>query len=323
MNANTEPINKLNLDSVLESMRGKPVAIAGFGQSSRQMIFDEPEEVQVWGMNAGHDWLDRYDAWFDMHPPGDFDSKPVTDRIDDYLPFLESCSVPVFNQERVDWIENSVRYPFEEVMKLMPLHRINPDEESLHHHTEHYYQTSTITYMIGLAILLEAPSISIYGVDLVDRSDYVMQRAGVEFWLGLAMGKGIEIKLPEQCPLLSGPVYGKEYNNYADSAIARLKEREDRHFSLVVLTNCAIGKADQFANIRKHINVEGGTISPEDWDSVQAQLDQDVTNFLGEINSISGELKEAKRNALIASGVDSMGLHRVQFAQSDRFSFTR
>lgn len=317
----TESITRLNLDSVLDSMRGKPVAIAGFGQSSRSLIFNEPEEVQLWGMNSGHTWLTRFDVWFDMHPVDDFNSKMVTDRVEDYMEFLESCPVPMFNQEHVDWIKNSVRYPIEKVIQGTNVRRI--DEKGMVQNTDslEYYHTSTITYMIALAIYLEVPSISLYGIDLVDRHDYIQQRAGVEFYLGLAMGKGIKIKLPEVCPLLSGPVYGKEYNHFSESATARLLSLEERQFSLVCLVNAAIGKADQYAHLRKFIDEMGNVISSEAWGEVQKELDTDVHNFVGEINKINGELTEARRHALAVSGIDSLGIYRVNFAKSDRFKF--
>lgn len=62
------------------------------------------------------------------------------------------------------------------------------------------YFTSSIDYMLALAIYIGADEIGLYGVD--NCKEYANQRPNTEYWLGVAEGRGIRVHMPEQCPLL-------------------------------------------------------------------------------------------------------------------------
>ena len=55
--------------------------------------------------------------------------------------------------------------------------------------------TNTIDYMIALAIYEHVHQINFYGVNMSTRSEYQFEQPGVNFWCGLAMGRGIKIKV--------------------------------------------------------------------------------------------------------------------------------
>ena len=74
------------------------------------------------------------------------------------------------------------------------------------------YFSSTISWLIALAIYEGCDELGLWGVDMIGEGEYNYQRAGCEHYLGIAKGKGIKVTLPPQCPLLRAErMYGFEY----------------------------------------------------------------------------------------------------------------
>ncbi len=58
--------------------------------------------------------------------------------------------------------------------------------------------TSTISYMVAHAIFEGAPSITMHRVlEVVGSKDYLFQKAALDFWLGLAVGRGIKVRISD------------------------------------------------------------------------------------------------------------------------------
>jgi hypothetical protein len=78
------------------------------------------------------------------------------------------------------------------------------------------YFTNTISYMIALAIYEEFEVIEIYGVDMAVGTEYNEQRPSCEYYIGIAKGRGIDIKLPAACDLMKARhIYGFENDKIA------------------------------------------------------------------------------------------------------------
>lgn len=76
------------------------------------------------------------------------------------------------------------------------------------------YLTSTMAYMMADAIAEKNDAIHLYGITLTADSEYYFQRACMEWWRGFAEGRGIEIYVPENCPLgKSDKIYGRVYED--------------------------------------------------------------------------------------------------------------
>ena len=56
------------------------------------------------------------------------------------------------------------------------------------------YFSSTVDYAIALAIYERFSEINLYGVNMSNLSEYSYQKPGVDFWCGVAIGKGINLK---------------------------------------------------------------------------------------------------------------------------------
>ena len=82
------------------------------------------------------------------------------------------------------------------------------------------YHSCTMGYMIALAMMSgEYDIIHIYGVDFYAelRHESTYERPSVEFYMGMAIGRGITLDIPENSRLLTTSdnhrqVYGLEYN---------------------------------------------------------------------------------------------------------------
>lgn len=57
------------------------------------------------------------------------------------------------------------------------------------------YFTNTICYMIAYALLNGAKDITIYGVNQASSHEYTEERGGVEYWIGVAAGRGVKVTI--------------------------------------------------------------------------------------------------------------------------------
>ncbi len=170
------------------------VALVGFASSSRELANTLPASVEIWGCNQLYrtGFLKRADRWFELHSRTLYDTALEARRPADYIRWLSAFDGPVYLLEPQPDIRGSVRYPIEEVIADVG-----------------DYLTSSMAYMLALAIHERAEVIHAYGVDMATKGEYAEQRAGFEYLLGLARGRGIRIVLPTACPLLRAPLYGR------------------------------------------------------------------------------------------------------------------
>src|SRR5690606_41276724 len=61
--------------------------------------------------------------------------------------------------------------------------------------------TSTVSYMIALAIMEGCTHLGLWGIDLTDQEEYLYQRPAVEYLLGVAAARGIAVVMPPSCTL--------------------------------------------------------------------------------------------------------------------------
>lgn len=88
---------------------------------------------------------------------------------------------------------------------------------------ENQYFTSSIAWVIGLAILEKVETIGLFGVDLLLTKEYQRERPCIENLLGFAQGRGINIVIPDCSPLMKGALYCDEF---AYELQVRAKENE-------------------------------------------------------------------------------------------------
>ena len=175
----------------------KLVSIVGLSPSSRDAAFaNKPPGGEMWSVNTGHfcftpEQLNRFTGWFQLHPRREFELANK-DR-PQHLEWLKNCDIPVYMEKQWDDIPASVKYPRDAIFNLVGMD----------------YFTSSIAYMIALAIYQKFDEIHLYGVDMPSQTEYFNERPCVEFWLGVAMANDINVYMPDGCPLLKGRRYAE------------------------------------------------------------------------------------------------------------------
>lgn len=178
------------------------VAIIGFTPSKANAPWGDPN-YEFWGLNALYVHqaeipLDRFTRWFDVH-----EMKAVTEeRLTEY----RKLPCPVYLQEVVPGMPHSVRFPKDEIEARFGT-----------------YFTNSISWEIAFALLMGFTTIEVYGVDMAQDSEYRGQRPNVEYFLGVARGMGVEVKVAETSDLLHAT---HQYGYGTDHGLrAKLKER--------------------------------------------------------------------------------------------------
>ena len=140
----------------------------------------------------------RLTAAFQMHqPPGYLCNG------EKYLTWLENLTIPVYMREQHPEYPTSIAYPFEAVY-ILTAHVMQGmrDLEKLK------FFTSSVAWAIALAVLQGRPRIDLYGVELVEKTEYEKQRENYTFWVGFAAGCGIPLNIYGGNRMFQQPLYG-------------------------------------------------------------------------------------------------------------------
>lgn len=213
--------------------------IVGFAPSWNETPWSVPG-AHYWGLNNLHKVApDRpWSAWFQLHDIG----KHHAHDAEEHLQWLRTCGIPVYMfAEHMSYdIPTAVPYPREAVVE----------------HFGHYF-TNSVSWMLALAIMSgQFPEIGIYGIDMAQDEEYQHQRPSVEFFLGWARGKGIDIDIPATADLLKAPfLYGidegaDQFMAKLDARIADLTQRQNE---VQAAMNNLQGQLNQHNEIRNQI----------------------------------------------------------------------
>jgi hypothetical protein len=149
------------------------VAVVGLSPKTHDLApWDDPT-WQKWGLPWDEGYWARMDRWFEMHDRRLLESEHCGRR-PGYLERI--ANLPVYTQEN---------YPFDEVAKSIGA----------------YYFNSSIAYAMALAIHEGAEEIGVWGVDLTADEEYAYQKPNMEYLIGVARGKGIQVFIPEDSAL--------------------------------------------------------------------------------------------------------------------------
>lgn len=85
------------------------------------------------------------------------------------------------------------------------------------------YFTSSIAYMLALAIMKKPKEINLWGIDMEAGTEYVHQRPCVLYWIGQAEARGITVTTSSN---LANPTFMYGYDN-DNGLLAQLKMRMD------------------------------------------------------------------------------------------------
>lgn len=187
--------------------RRRKVAIWGFGSTSvRRVPFDSDEFIIYAinnGWNAARDSQDRLraDVWWEMHQitPDDLGpdaGTPIQDTND--MRWINTCPVPLYTTEPWPANPNAVVWDIEFFSYVF-----RP------------YFTCTFAMQMAQAIYDRYEEIHLFGVMLLagTQREATVESSCLNYWLGLAEGRGIKVVVPDEDGLLLAHpyYYGHEY----------------------------------------------------------------------------------------------------------------
>lgn len=146
---------------------------------------------EVWGINAVLDIVqcDRGFHMDDVRVQQIRADKNPTGNIAAMMPWLKKHPGPIYTSQAHPDYPGLVPYPLEDVLNKLKNQR---------------YFNSTAAYAVAYAIFLGVKKIILFGFDFsYEHSHHAEKGRGcVEFWVGFAMARGIEIAVPKRSSLL-------------------------------------------------------------------------------------------------------------------------
>ena len=179
---------------VKEFVKGlENIYILGRGQSLGYAPTVKIEDSEVWGCNNVYK-ARELDRLFIMHDVYMVQFLREKELIKD----INEKGFPVYTLGKYDGIKNNVQYPTEAILKEFGTS----------------YLLNNASYMIALAILQKPKKIILFGVDMAygtNNEYFYNEKACIEFWLGMAKGRGINFTISEQSTLLRRRGRGSYY----------------------------------------------------------------------------------------------------------------
>lgn len=197
-------------------MKKKKVAIVGYTPTRAHAPYND-SKWEIWGLNDLYRFKDevkRWDRWFELHPDLPSDKERIT--YAERIKALGKMECPVYMLDKHPEVPNSVKYPIDDAIEKFG-----------------NYFTNSISYMLALAIMEGFEEIGVWGVDMATDGEYGHQRPSCEYFLGIAVGKGIKVFIHPAADLLKTRyLYGYEqhkenmFTTKMDTMIARMKNEK-------------------------------------------------------------------------------------------------
>lgn len=199
-------------EATCSPLNGKPgrkkVAIIAASQIHKfqRPPFEDPEwDIwccnSLWGLCLDAHKFFRADRWFELHPLEVQTEQESRD--------MQECPCPLYvlgEELCPQWIT----FPLDKIREKFG---------------DRDFFTCTMCYQIALALAEGYTSIGLWGMELWGGSarERFVELRGVEFWMGVAKGMGVEVVLPEySCLALHPYLYGYDYQteaNYAEGEV--------------------------------------------------------------------------------------------------------
>ena len=189
----------------MENLEGKHIAILGKGNSGSICPFDADE---TWGVN---------NVASQTTPCPDCNNGKIKDQpcprcngTNKFLMYPKGIQKTfAFDESLEPWYTDEMK-KYSPVVSWQPYADIKYPIDEILAYFKTRYMTNTISYMIAYAIYMKVRKISVYGVDVSFGAPYAQENRGVEYWLGQAEARGIEVYCPDKSHLLR-TVYGNLY----------------------------------------------------------------------------------------------------------------
>ena len=187
-----------------DSKTYRKVAIIGKAPDSMALAPYDDDSWELWGLSNVYAQVPRLTRSYELH-----DFEAGWERWpEDYKRFLAGeHPFPIYGQKTTPLAPNVLPFPLADIeAEFKPL---MPDGHRL-------YVNNSVSWIALHAMLEGVNELAFYGVNMAQhgiksKSEYAHQRPSCEFWLGVAIGRGIKVHLPIESDLLKvGCLYGFE-----------------------------------------------------------------------------------------------------------------
>ena len=165
------------------------IAIVGTHYATKSLAPYKHADWHIWACsprNMGE--LPRHDAWFELHQPQILARRP------EYQAWCYT-QPRIYLPEALPEAPGSVTYPREEMVA-----EFGP-----------YFFTSSLSWMLALAISMKPETMGIYGVETSTAEEYAYQRPSHHHFIQVARDRGIEVIAAPSSSILRPPkFYGFE-----------------------------------------------------------------------------------------------------------------
>jgi len=170
----------------------KSVAIVGLGNSFSEYILAKIRSEkfdEVWAINSMSAVI-YHDKCFMMDPPSRFLDTPNAGKQTNIMAdrLRQKINVPIFSCTLDKRCPDVVEFPLQEVLQK----------------TGYAYLNNTVAYSFAYAISQKVTDLHLYGIDFTHKAINFAEagRACCEFWLAIAISKGIKVNIAHSSSLL-------------------------------------------------------------------------------------------------------------------------
>ena len=170
----------------------KSIAIVGLGNSFSEYILAKIRSEkfdEVWAINSMSGVI-YHDKCFMMDPPSRFLDTPNAGKQTNIMAdrLRQKINIPIFSCTLDKRCTDVVEFPLQEVIKK----------------TGYAYLNNTVAYSFAYAISKEVSELHLYGIDFTHKAINFAEagRACCEFWLAIAISKGIKLNNAHNSSLL-------------------------------------------------------------------------------------------------------------------------
>jgi len=164
----------------------RKLAIVGSHPKGRETAPIDDLDWEIWLLNEAPQWLGiRWDGCMQLHRPEIYESKTNFAsqlRKIDHWAWLQEDHGPdkrIWTYPKDERIPNSVEYPLEGVLGMIPFR----------------YLRSSPAEALALAIYLGYTTVGLWGAELTSNTEYAYQSTNMAFWIGFALGRGVDFQL--------------------------------------------------------------------------------------------------------------------------------
>lgn len=168
---------------------GRKIVLLGTAPASMQLAPSGNGEWEIWACSPGTYGMPRIDKFFELHrwEPGQSWFS------EGYVSFLQNFPGEVIMGAHEPSVKNCKVIEWERLVK-----KFGP-----------YFFTSSLAWMMAMAIEERPEKIAFFGVDMAATTEYHDQRMGCQYFAQLARSMGIEVGVPPESDLLRpAPLYG-------------------------------------------------------------------------------------------------------------------